>query len=37
MLAFDHGRNNEPWYLLNLALWWKHYIANESTEDGRGQ
>ncbi len=29
MQVFDHGRKNEPWYLLNLALWWKHYIANE--------
>jgi asparagine synthase (glutamine-hydrolysing) len=21
------------WYLLNLALWWRHYIAGESLED----
>ena len=22
------------WYLLNLALWWKHFIAGESLETG---
>jgi len=27
MRVFTHGRKNEPWYLLNLALWWKQYMA----------
>lgn len=27
MRVFDGGRHHEPWYLLNLALWWKQYVA----------
>jgi asparagine synthase (glutamine-hydrolysing) len=23
----DKGRANQTWYLLNLALWWKEFIA----------
>ncbi len=26
MRVFESGRKNEPWYLLNLALWWDRYI-----------
>lgn len=26
------GRGHQPWYLLNLALWWKRFIAEDSSE-----
>lgn len=25
--VFDARRGNEPWYLLNLALWWQHFVG----------
>ena len=25
--VFDHGLERQPWYLLNLALWWRKHIA----------
>lgn len=27
---FDQKRGSQIWYLLNFALWWKHYIARKS-------
>jgi asparagine synthase (glutamine-hydrolysing) len=27
MRVFDSGRRNEPWYLLNLALWWQEFVG----------
>jgi len=29
----DERRGTEAWLLLNLALWWKHYIERVSVED----
>jgi asparagine synthase (glutamine-hydrolysing) len=26
----ENGRGPQTWYLLNLALWWRHYVAAES-------
>ncbi|NBX86554.1 MAG: asparagine synthase (glutamine-hydrolyzing) [Proteobacteria bacterium] len=26
---FTEGRGQQVWYLLNLALWWKHFIVQE--------
>ena len=28
----EQKQGPQLWYLLNLALWWKHFIAGESLE-----
>jgi len=28
-----HGEPQQSWYLFNLALWWRNYIANEDIRD----
>jgi asparagine synthase (glutamine-hydrolysing) len=32
MQVLDRRDGPRAWYLLNLALWWKHYIACEQSE-----
>ena len=26
------GQGSKTWYLLNLAMWWRHFIAGETLE-----